>query len=343
MLNKTLVSIITPCRNEINYIESFLVNVFQQEIPESMEIQVVIADGESDDGTRDHLQNWAAQENRLLVVNNQKKTTPSGLNIAIAETTGEIIIRMDVHTKYAKDYLRRCVENLITTEAICVGGAWRANISAGRAGAIAAAFSSRFGSGGAASRRIDYTGPVDTVYLGTWRKSELLKLGGFDETLLRTEDDELNLRIIRSGGTVWQCADIKCWYQPRASFKALAAQIYQYGYWKVPLIHKHRLPASPRHLVPFFFVFSVMVLSILGFIYSLAWALLSLMLGFYVSASLIAAALIERPWRDPKRWLAISWSFACMHLAYGFGFGHALFDFWTGKKTAGQYVTRLTR
>ena len=341
--NHQLISIIAPCRNEVNYIDNFLTIVFQQIKPDSMDIQVVIADGESDDGTREHLEIWAQREDRLLIVDNPKKTTPAGLNIAISQTIGETIIRMDVHTIYAADYVKNCVENLYKTGASCVGGAWRAATSPGRAGAIAAAFGSRFGSGGAASRRVDYTGPVDTVYLGTWRRSDLLKLGGFDETLLRTEDDELNLRIIRSGGKVWQSADIKCWYQPRSSFKALAAQIYQYGYWKVPLIRKHHAPASPRHLVPVFFVFTILSLLFFGFFYPLAWLLQGFVLFSYAAVALISAALIEKPWAKPVRWLSIAWSFVCMHFAYGFGFGHALIDLCAGRKNAGEFVTRLTR
>ena len=70
--------------------------------------------------------------------------------------------------------------------------------------AIAAAFQSRWLAGGARSRQLDYDGEVDTVYLGCWPRAGFERFGGFDEALVRNQDDEHNLRIVRGGGRVWQ-------------------------------------------------------------------------------------------------------------------------------------------
>lgn len=306
-------------------------------------MELIVADGASDDGTRKRLEDRAAADVRLVLVENPAGATARGLNLALAHARGECIVRLDVHTHYAPDYVQNCLAVLQRTGAASVGGPWQPQLGPGRAGWIARAWASRFGSGGAASRRVDYSGPIDTVYLGAWRRETLLALGGFDEDLLRTEDDDLNLRIVRGGGTVWQDASIRSWYRPRASFSALAAQMYQYGYWKWPLIRKHRLPASLRHLVPGLFVAAVVLGLMLGLLHAgFAVAALGLV-TLHTMAALAAAAAVAPPWRHPVGWLAVAWATLCMHWAYGTGFLHALADHALRGRRAGRAATRLTR
>lgn len=337
------VSIVVPCRNEAAHIDAFLASVWQQQVPDGLKLQVVVADGASTDGTRAMLDAQAAREQRLIVIDNPARITSAALNRAIAAADGEVIIRMDVHTTYAPDYVAQCVAVLGDTGSSCVGGAWRPVGSGWPQAAIARAFESRFGSGGAASRRVDYTGPVDTVYLGCWRREELLRLGGFDEALVRNQDDELNLRILRAGGAVWQSAAIRSTYAPRASFSALFRQFYQYGYWKVPVIRKHHIPASPRHLVPFALVATVVLLALAAVASPLAGWALAAVVGLYGSAALSQAAVLAPPWRSPGETLGIAWAFVCMHVGYGLGFGRALFELLVLRRPPGDAATRLTR
>ena len=208
---------------------------------------------------------------------------------------------------------------------------------------IARAFASRFGSGGAASRREDHEGEVDTVYLGAWRRDDLLRLGGFDEALVRNQDDELALRIVRSGGYVWQSAAIRSWYTPRASFMALFRQFWQYGYWKVAVIRKHRLPAAPRHLVPFGFLLLLVTLALVGWAWPVARSALAVLASLYALAALASAAAIARPWREPLQWAGIAWATTCMHFGYGLGFARGLWDFALARRAPGASATRLTR
>jgi succinoglycan biosynthesis protein ExoA len=338
-----LVSIIVPCRNERGHIEAFLAALWRQQLPERLAMQVLVADGSSDDGTRVLLGAHALREPRLQVIDNPARITSAALNLAVAAAQGEVIVRMDVHTVYAEDYVARCVEVLEATGAACVGGAWKPVGSGWPQAAIARAFESGFGSGGAASRRASHEGPVDTVYLGCWRRAELLAIGGFDEALVRNQDDELNLRIVRAGGRVWQSPLIRSSYAPRASFAALFRQFFQYGYWKVAVIRKHRLPAAPRQLVPFALVLVLAGLGLAALRWPAAKWLIGLVLLVYGGAALQQAAVIAPPWRSPRDMLGIAWAFVCMHLGYGLGFGRALIDTLLLRRGPGESATRLTR
>ncbi len=250
---------------------------------------------------------------------------------------------MDVHTTYADDYVAMCVQALHETGATCVGGPWRPVGEQGRQRVIAAAFGSGFGSGGAASRRLDLSGEVDTVYLGAWRRDELLRLGGFDEALVRNQDDELALRIVRSGGRVWQDARIRSAYAPRASYAALFRQFWQYGYWKVAVIRKHSLPAAPRQLAPFALVAALAGLFAASLVWPPAAVAGALLASAYTLAAALAASKVFAPWREPAAWAGVGYSFACMHFGYGLGFGRGLWDALAGRHAPGDHATRLTR
>ena len=336
-----LISIVVPCRNEAGYIDAFLDSALGQQLPAGVQLEVLVADGRSDDGTRDRLALRAQADARLRVIDNPARITSAALNLGIQAARGATIVRMDVHTTYAPDYAAQCLQALRETGAACVGGPWVPTGSGWPQAAIAAAFESRFGSGGAASRRTDFNGVVDTVYLGAWPRAQLLAVGGFDEALVRNQDDELALRITRAGGTVWQSSAIRSRYAPRASFVALFRQFHQYGYWKVPVIRKHRLPASPRHLVPFAFVAVLGVLALAGLLWHPAWWLLLGVAGLYTAAGVANAAAVARG--SPLQMAGVAWACGCMHIGYGLGFGRGLLDFVLLRRGPRASATTLTR
>jgi glycosyltransferase involved in cell wall biosynthesis len=337
-----LVSVVLPCRNEARYIRGCLNGILSQDAL-SGDFEIIVADGMSDDGTTETLAQMSHADPRIRIIENHGKIVSTGLNAAIRKAHGEIIIRMDAHTEYAQDYIKRCVAVLQSVGAGNVGGPWQARGHSYLQYTIALAFQSVFSSGGAGSHRIGYEGPVDSVYLGCWRKETLLKLGLFDEELVRNQDDELNLRLIRAGGSIWQSPTIRSWYYPRSSLRALFTQYMQYGYWKVRVIRKHRLPASIRHLVPGGFVASLLVFALVAPWFRWGWLMPAALLGLYLCTNL-ATSLITC--RTPVNWKylpVMPFVFAAYHFGYGWGFLRGVLDFVVLKKGGRASYGELTR
>lgn len=322
---------IVPCRNEIRRIRAFLDSVFQQELGQ-MEMEVLVADGMSDDGTRLVLGEFEKRFAALRMIDNREQIASTGLNRAIREAKGEFILRMDAHSFYAPDYVRSCVEVLLETNADNVGGPLLTRADGYLAKAIALACRTPFARGGVKFRDPQYEGPVDTVTYGCWRKSTLERVGLFDEKQVRSQDYELNVRIASRGGTVWRSPRIVSWYWPRASLSGLFWQYFQYGYWKVAVIRKHRGLASWRNFVPGFCLFAGAAVLLCaagarlgGWVrwqnaFLGAWLTLA---GLYLLASFAAAFSVAK--REGWRFLpCLPVVFADYHLSYALGFALAL-------------------
>jgi glycosyltransferase involved in cell wall biosynthesis len=336
-----LVSIIVPCLNEQNHIEAAIRSILCQE-SNARELEVIVADGLSDDGTRDILARLARLNPRLRIVDNPRRLVSAGLNEAIRCAKGDVIIRMDAHTTYASDYVQQCIQVLNETAADNVGGPWVPKGSTPIGRAVTAVFHSRFGTGGPKGHDPNYVGPVDTVYLGCWPRGVFDRYGMFDEELVRNQDDDFNLRICRSGGTVWQSPKIRSMYHPRETLSELFEQYAQYGYWKVRILQKHKIPASIRHLIPGLFVGSLLALTMMAPFWHLAFSLWGVLFLMYMSCTVVASTVItyRRGW---QLFLYLPIVFACYHFAYGWGFLRGIYDFIILRRGAARAYVRLTR
>jgi glycosyltransferase involved in cell wall biosynthesis len=340
-MREPAVSVVVPCRNERAHIESCLRSILAQEPPPGG-FEVIVADGRSDDGTREILDRLSREDSRLRVVDNLRQITPCGLNVGIQMARGTFIARMDAHNRYAPDYLRSGVEVLERTGADNVGGAMICEGDSQLQQAIAAAHHSPFSVGGARWHNPNYEGPADTVFGGIFRREVFDRIGLFDEELIRNQDDEFNLRLTRSGGKIWHSPQIRSWYRPRASLRALFQQYRQYGYWKVRVIQKHKLPSSVRHLIPGAFVGLLLLLPLLALVWNVAgWAWLALV-GLYLAGNLGASLLVaaRHGWKLLPLLPAV---FAGYHFGYGCGFLLGLWDFVITRRETAPAMTRLTR
>jgi glycosyltransferase involved in cell wall biosynthesis len=338
------ISIIVPCRNEERYIKETIRRIVTQEgAGRLFNFELLIVDGKSTDNTVKLVEEKARKNNKVTLIINEKKTTPAAFNLGIKDASGKYICILGAHAEIYKDYLINCLNTIKKIDSDNVGGTWKAKGQGYLGKSIALSFQSSFAVGGARSHKINYEGYVDSVWGGFYKREVFDKIGLFDEELVRNQDDEFNLRLIRSGGKIWQSPEIKSWYCPRASIVALFKQYVQYGYWKVRVIQKHKIPASIRHIVPGMFVGLLTLLTVLSPFSQLSLKILAGLLAFYGAGNLGATFLVCK---EPSKWKYIPVLpiiFSAYHFGYGYGFLRGILDFIVLKKRPGEKFTKLTR
>ena len=315
-----LVSVIVPCRNEEKTIHLVLEALFQQSFPLE-EMEVVIADGLSTDGTRSAVHTFSETHPALTIrlVDNPKQIIPAGLNTAIKASKGELIVRMDAHSLPNPDYIQRCVDALKANIAENVGGVWKISPQNNSwvARSIAAAAANPFAVGDAHYRFTDKASYVDTVPDGAYKRSLFDKVGFFNESLLANEDYEFNTRINQSGGRIWLDPTIQCTYFSRSSFHALARQYWGYGFWKAQMLKRYPETLRWRQALPPLFVLSLIVLTVAGIFWQPTWIVLAVVFGVYLLVQLVPAIRISHKLGDLRLSIGIILATLVMHFSWG--------------------------
>lgn len=314
------VTIVAACRNERAHIRYFLDSLARLD-RSGLVLDAVIADGISTDGTRLILDEFAQEHAWCRIIDNPKKIVSTGLNAAIHLSNAEFIVRMDAHTVYEPEYVVRSLAVLMSTGAANAGGPQRSRAHGYWGCAIHAGFHSAFATGGAHFRDDNYCGPADTVPYGCWRRDYLISIGLFDESLVRNQDDELNQRIREAGGAVWQDPSIISWYSPRATLREVFSQYFQFGFWRVAVLRKHRGMGSVRHFVP--------AAAAIAGIFLLLFARRILLFSAAVYVLISFCASLESARREGWRLLpALPVAFAVYQAGYATGFLAGLV-YWT--------------
>jgi len=318
------ISIIVPMLNEAEHVDQFVTDVAAQDF--EGDVELLVADGCSTDASVERLRTAVARHGvPLILLENRARWASQGLNKCVREATGELLVRLDCHSRYPSDYLRRCAEVAeAEPDAAVVGGIVVPQGRTSMERAVACAMDGPFG-GIAWMRGTDR--PIrrdsDTVTYGAFRPETFRKVGLFDESLLRNQDDEFTNRVRLAGGRVVLDSAIKVLYTPRGSLRGVGRQYFEYGFWKVAVMRKHRRVISARSLAPPLFVTSLALLSPAAVWFPAARRLLSGELALYAgSAFILGAASLRRrhePWSLLPRVLAV---FPTFHLAYGAGMIH---------------------
>jgi glycosyltransferase involved in cell wall biosynthesis len=317
---------VIPVFNEAHYVEDAIRTVLAQDY--AGEKEVVLALGPSTDGTTELVEAIAAGDPRISTVRNPAAAIPVGMNRALEVAKHPIIVRIDAHSEPSPDYTRRAVAALERTGAGNVGGIQQARGKARFQRAVARAYNSRFGLGGGAYHGGGEEGPAESAYLGVFRRAVLDEVGGYDESLRRGEDWELNLRIRRAGHKVWFDPTLIVTYWPRENLRKLVRQFLATGIWRGELVRRHGGRNPVRFFIPPALLLSIVAslvvagLQLTGVLSGItALAACVVYLGPIAYAFLLVLLMFTPDggptWGDRVRFLVV---LPTMHLAWGAGF-----------------------
>jgi len=325
-----LISIIIPCRNEEKYIGECLISLLKQKnLKDYMEILVV--DGMSGDNSRKIIHSISNENPQIKLIDNPNLLTPFALNIGIKHAKGKFIAILGAHAEYATDYLTTCLQLIDQHPNVaCVGGPI---ISKGKnyfAKATALAMSSIIGVGNAKHRFPEYEGYAEMACFPVFKREVFEKYGSYDESLIRNQDDEFCFRITKNGEKVFISPQAKSSYFVRESPLELFKQYYHYGFWRVAVLKKHRMPISYRQQIPILFYLLVILLAILAFISN------NLILGIFLPIiySVIIIVFTIPIFIKEKFIVAICFPVAVLvlHASYAVGFFTGMINFLILKK-----------
>jgi glycosyltransferase involved in cell wall biosynthesis len=317
-----LVSIIIPCYNEQKRIRSLLVALYAQTYPRES-IEVVIADGISTDHTRAIIEGFTitCPDLNIRLIDNPKRTIPSGLNLGIRASHGDIIIRIDAHSQPYPDYVERCVDSLVTGLAENVGGVWeiKPGDQTWMAQSIAKAAALPIAVGDAMYRHATKPAYVETVPFGAFKREIFALVGFYDETLLTNEDYEFNSRILQSDGRIWLDPKIRSQYFARSTLTELSRQYWRYGYWKWKMLRRYPKTLRWRQALPPLFVLSLLLTTVAAFFYHQLWIIpVSELIIYYLILMVVSfqTSIQNKNW---KIFFGIPPAITAMHFSWGLG------------------------
>ena len=311
-LSSPAVTVILPILNEEADLPNCISAILKQDY--AGEIEIILALGPSKDNTNQIAHDLAAADKRIKLVDNPTGQTAKGLNLAIAQSSFEIICRIDGHSEISNTYLKTAISIMQEKGAVNVGGLMHADSQSGLQRTIAQAMRSKLGVGASKFHTGGTAGPSDTVYLGTFKKSAILAAGGFDERYIRAQDWELNHRMRAQGGLIWFDPRLVVTYRPRKSLGKLAKQYFQYGRWRRVISRQHPKTTNFRYLAPPV----ALVINLLSVVFGvLVSKIFYLPVLIYMTLLIIGGAIIGQKFADK---LLMPIVFATMHLSWGAGF-----------------------
>jgi succinoglycan biosynthesis protein ExoA len=327
------VSVLIPVLNEAHHLPQTVATMCAQELG-GRSLELVFADGRSDDDTRAVLERMARDDDRIRVVDNPSRTTAAGLNAALEHARGHYVARMDAHAFFPPRYLAAGIERLERGDDVrWVAGPVVPRANGGWSGSVALALGTRLGVGGSSKWQL-HSGPggteapaadagpaeveLDTgVFAGVWRRDTVDALGGWDPEWPVNQDSELAARVLADGGRIVCIPEMAAEYLPRDRVGALARQYWRHGRYRAKTNHRHPGTLRRTHLLP-----PALLLTAIGAVAAPTRPLRRVArcgLGAYgvALAATTAAAAQQGPPRDVARLPVV---LGVMHGAWGLGF-----------------------
>lgn len=317
-----LVTVVVPCRNEARFIESCLNSIVHNDYPEDR-LQILVIDGQSEDGTGEIVERFRKSHGSVTLIENQRRITPAALNLGVKAATGDYVVWMSAHNRYDRGYIRSCIEWALSSGADNVGGIIsaepREKTLFGRA--IALALAHHFGNGGS-KFRTSVAEPVwaDTVFGGCYRRDVFTRVGLFNEKLVRGQDFEFNVRLRRAGLNTLLVPTIHSTYFARSGPLDFIKHNWDNGVWAVlPFRYTDVIPISFRHLVPMFFVGSLIISVLLALAFPIFRVIPLVIIGAYLVTTIFMSAWIAFSQRDTRLLFVMPIVFGLLHITYGLG------------------------
>ena len=335
------VSVVVPCRNEKANIKPTIQAIYKSGRCLNADFEVLVIDGDSDDGTQEVLIELGKEYLNLKVVQNEKRITPVAFNLGIKNSKGKYIQIVGARQIISENYLSEAIAFLEKNEKVwCVGGKVINNFSNYKSQIIANAMSSPFGMGGDNFRVVKHTAEVDTVGTPMYPAHVFNKVGFFDELLVRNQDDEFNYRVRKAGGKIFILHNIYIRYLVRAEYRKLYKQYFQYGYWKVFVNKKHHAITTLRQLVPALFILFI----VLGGLLSTFIPQFTYLYWFgCISYGLLHMYFSLKDSNRLKEFFMVGYAFLVIHFGYGLGYLKGILDFLILRKEPSNRQMKLTR
>lgn len=316
-----LVSVVIPCRNEVKAIRKTVLAILGSDYPN---LEVLVVDGMSNDGTRDVLQQLEKEDERVRMIDNPKMLTPFAFNLGVVSARGVYIQIVGSRNVLAPNYLSILVNALVAhPEVDCVGGDYQHVSDSAGGRYLAMAMESKFGVGMGNYRTMQEDMLVDTVGVPMYRRSIFDAVGLFDEALTRNQDDDFNFRLTQRKKKIMYVHSAKTTYLVRASLRKAFNQFFQYGYFKVFVNRKHKRVTTLRQMIPPLFVAALAIGLPLSAVFSFVYVLMNLMIVSYAALGMVLAGK-SIGFRSRVHILGCCF---LMHLGYGLGYWQGIWDF----------------
>jgi succinoglycan biosynthesis protein ExoA len=287
-----LVSVVVPCRNEEAFIAKAVGSILANDWPAGS-LEVIVVDGMSDDGTREIVKNIGAGDARVRLVDNPALFAGGAMRVGVAAARGDYVVRVDAHAEIPPDYVKTGVAILQGHPEIWAVGGPVDRVAAGEEGRLVAAInSSIFATGNTPVRVGRVEGPVDAVLYPVWRRDVFERVGDFDETLVRNQDDDHHYRIRWAGGVIYQTQQMRAKYYVRGSVRQLLRQYTQYAFWKMAVAKKHGRFIDWKPLAPPAFFAALALTAAGGFVAPPLWLVSGALATVYIMADVAASAAV---------------------------------------------------
>jgi glycosyltransferase involved in cell wall biosynthesis len=314
MRDNERVTVVIPASNEEGFLGACLDSVRAQEYGD---LQILVVDGCSTDGTRDVVRMAMKEDDRVELLENGRRNIPSSMNMGLAHARGRWLVRVDAHSTIGPDYVSTAVERLREDRWGGVGGR-KDGVGRTAAGqAIAVAMGSRLGVGGSTYHHGTTPQEVDHLPFGAYPTELVRRIGGWDENLVANEDFEFDHRLREAGHVLLFDPRMVIRWHCRQSIGDLYRQYHRYGKGKVDVTWLHPESLRPRHVGPPAFV----AYTALGLALNVRHpARLGLMLAPYAAAVLAGSAVAGRELDSGAARVRLPAAFVAMHVGWGTGF-----------------------